>query len=56
MKEDTKRNFKKFLFLRIYNEISSFNSSRNDNKYSIDRSDFVIKEEIFTSKNYNYIW
>ena len=47
MKEDTKSNFKKFLFLRIYNEISSFNSSRNDNKYSIDRRDFVIKRRNF---------
>ena len=47
MKEDTKRNFKNFLFSRFYNEISSFNNSRNDNKYSIDRRDFVIKRKNF---------
>ena len=47
MKEDTKRNFKKFLFSRFCNEISSFNNSRNDNKYSIDRRDFVIKRKNF---------
>ena len=47
MENDTTRNFKKFLFSKFYNEISSFYNSIKNNKYSTDRWEFTIKRKNF---------
>ena len=47
MGDDTTRNFKKFLILKFYNEISSFYNFIKNNKHSTDRWDFTIKRKNF---------